>query len=109
MSKFTPGPWKAFYKAKYDEWHISLPVDGSAMRAALFADGIPAINHESDREANAHLIAAAPDMLETLEQIKEPRDRYGNCAACGYRREAGHDPTCWWLKVQEVIAKAEGR
>lgn len=59
----TPGPWTAFYKPKYDEWHVSLPMSGSSMRLALAPDGIQSENREGD----AHLIAAAPDMLEALK------------------------------------------
>ena len=66
-TKFTPGPWSCFYKHKYDEWHVSMPVAGSSMRAGLCDDGIESPN----READAHLIAAAPDMYEALEAAEE--------------------------------------
>lgn len=67
MSKHTPGPWSAFYKSKYDEWHVSLPVSGSSMKLALCPDGIQSEN----READAHLIAAAPEMHEALRQCRD--------------------------------------
>lgn len=58
----TPGPWLSFYKAKYDEWHVSLPVADSSFKLALAPDGIQSLNREDD----AHLIAAAPDLLNEL-------------------------------------------
>jgi hypothetical protein len=87
----TPGPWTCFYKPKYDEWHISLPIAGSSMKLALCADGIQSEN----READAHLIAAAPDMLAALKRCEE-------------MVSTANGPPNWdW--VREVIAKAEGR
>ena len=63
--KHTPGPWSYFYKPKYDEWHISMPMPDSSMKLALCPDGIQSEN----READARLIAAAPDMLAALRKI----------------------------------------
>lgn len=65
-AEHTPGPWSCFYKHKYDEWHVSLPVAGSSMKLALAPDGIQSHN----READARLIAAAPDMLVALIQAR---------------------------------------
>ncbi|MCA0032701.1 hypothetical protein [Mesorhizobium sp. B263B2A] len=64
--KHTPGPWSCFYKHKYDEWHVSLPITGSSMKLALCPDGIQSEN----READAHLIAAAPDLLAFAEEVR---------------------------------------
>lgn len=62
----TPGPWEYFYKPKYDEHHVSLPLPGQTMRLALFVDGCP-----SERpEADARLIAAAPEMLAVLLKLR---------------------------------------
>lgn len=61
--KHTPGPWTCFYKPKYDEWHVSLPMSDCSMKLALAPDGIQSEN----READARLIAAAPDLLAALK------------------------------------------
>lgn len=63
--KATPGPWTCFYKAKYDEWHVSVPIAGSTSKMALFNNGVRTEN----READAKLIAAAPDLLAALQAI----------------------------------------
>lgn len=65
-AKHTPGPWTAFYKPKYDEWHVSLPMSDCGMKLALAPDGIQSEN----RMADAHLIAAAPDMLAALTECQ---------------------------------------
>jgi hypothetical protein len=88
--KHTPGPWSCFYKPKYDEWHVSLPMSDCGMKLALAPDGIQSEN----READAHLIAAAPELLEVAKKCLEIV-------------EWGRLPNWDWMR--EVIAKAEGR
>lgn len=58
MSKFTPGPWKVV--PCNDQWGIEAEVTicGHVGRAIIIS-GLT--------EANARLIAAAPDLLEALE------------------------------------------
>lgn len=57
MSNHTPGPWK---KAKYKV---------SAASGALIAHTRPTGEGSSDDEANARLIAAAPEMLDVLRRV----------------------------------------
>ena len=61
-AKATPGEWVCFYKHKYDEWHVSVPMAESSMKLGLFRDGIPSDNPEHDAE----LIAAARNTLPRL-------------------------------------------
>jgi len=60
MSKHTPGPWKTTH---------------SAMSGYRVSDstgwGVAVVLKDANDEANAHLIAAAPQMLEALEKIAE--------------------------------------
>lgn len=68
MSKHTPGPWTAFYKAKYDEWHVSVPMEGATMKLGLFHGGIPTAT--ICREYDARLIAAAPELLNEAQSLR---------------------------------------
>lgn len=45
-----PAGWAAFYKNKYDELHVSLPMTGSSMKLALAADGIAALKTAFDAD-----------------------------------------------------------
>lgn len=102
--KHTPGPWTAFYKNKYDEWHVSLPITGSSMKLALCSDGIQSEN----READAHLIAAAPDLLEALKKIVVLDTHL--VWTGGSVPEPSHEEMGEIAKIAvTAIAKAEGR
>lgn len=67
MSKHTPGPWQHSVKLSGSENHRGfriLTADGWAL-----ADVQPADEDGIEGEANARLIAAAPDLLEALKRI----------------------------------------
>jgi len=97
-TKFTPGPWVSFYKRKYDEWHVSMPAEGSFMKAGLCPDGIESPN----READAHLIAAAPDMYEALEAAAEEAESV--FVALGFPPEI----SSLKVKIEAALSKARG-
>lgn len=103
----TAGPWTCFYKPKYDEWHVSLPVAGSSMKLALCPDGIQSEN----READAHLIAAAPEMLAALKLCIEYDDlllRFKGPAIIydGDVKQMDEAYDRWVLAARAAIAKA---
>jgi hypothetical protein len=68
---------------------------------------------EGEDEANAHLIAAAPDLLEALSRLAVWADHLGPCfcQACDYlpgnRERHKHTAECDLARA--AIAKAEGR
>lgn len=71
MSKetsFTPGPWKAKFHAAKDEFEIT---DDSRQ---MFIAKVYGYDADAQRDANANLIAAAPDMYEALEYTKSILD-----------------------------------
>jgi hypothetical protein len=67
----TPGPWEYFPKAKYNEHHVSLPVEGSGMRHALFDTGCDTHRPEAD----ARFIAASnpATVLELIAEVERLR------------------------------------
>lgn len=100
--KFTPGPWECFYKSKYKEWHVSVPEPYCSMRRALFPDGVPTLNPEAD----ARLIAAAPEMYECLQEAIT--QMCGECPTGKNHRCNQIDGDCFVIKWIEAAKKARG-
>jgi hypothetical protein len=71
--KATPGEWKAFYKHKYDEWHVSLPMPDSSMQRAMFDDGIHTDNPEADAKLIVAIRNAWPALSAALTQLAAER------------------------------------
>jgi hypothetical protein len=93
----TPGPWVYFYKHKYDEWHVSIPIPGSSMRFGIFDDGVRSENPEAD----ARLIAAAPDLMDALKALLSLDD--------DHQRGKGDEDVCQEVRMaRAAIAKATG-
>ena len=75
MNKHTPGPWEA---VSDHDWH-----SGWKFGVA----GVVPVNH-TITEANARLIAAAPDLLEALEAIERIKDIWlPDCAEDQHQEE----------------------
>ncbi len=77
----TPGPWKILRLDLGDEEIFFVPVEilaGSGKLVVAYEGGLAPAAHEwtaEEIEANAALIAAAPDMLEALETIMNIGDK----------------------------------
>lgn len=111
----TPGPWHA---DKYGKIWRNVPSDlyeyggkiAGDMPLAFVSKGW----YEKDetpypQQANAHLIAAAPDMLEALEEVMGELDVEGlPCPLCGRNLTIGHRHNCLWHVVASAIRKARG-
>ena len=91
MTEYTPGPWGLFDGT--DIWPIN--ADGGGYIARLRFRGEAVETATGDREfpeteANARLIAAAPDLLEAAKDALESLTECGphrseglDCEACG--------------------------
>lgn len=101
MSAHTPGPWEL----RIANGEIHAPAlaaeDESTHVATMRATCVT-----SRWEADAHLIAAAPDMLEILKTTAENIRHLGPAGALGPVFEPY---TVWLAGLEAVIAKAEGR
>jgi hypothetical protein len=64
VSTHTPGPWLISVE---DREVVIKPQDGIASQVAIICKYDIELN---EREANARLIASAPDMLTVLEQVQ---------------------------------------
>ena len=106
---YTPGPWEAFYKRKYDEWHVSVPMEDSSMRLGLFADGVKTTCPKAD----AYLIAAAPELYEALEAMQKAVDEFflkvslDSTGVCLFNRRPILDRA--QKLAAEALAKAGGK
>ena len=97
----TPGPWKV------DENHkgfvnIRRDVDSYTSDIATVWD-FYAENYES----NASLIAAAPDMLEALEEVVALTENLQVCPFCSCVLD--HRPDCLSHGINATIKKARGK
>lgn len=101
MSKHTPGPWA--YSADfsdYDSIHTDFRLDAGDMEiiGGCGCCGSPTISSEAD----ARLIAAAPEILKALEYAVEIYGRFGAVV------NEPHNPGEWIEQARAAIAKAKG-
>lgn len=99
MSSHTPGPWAVSSRTDGNWWHIGAGNQAiAAVHAASKKRNEP---YAGMFEANAHLIAAAPDLLEelviTLGALKE---------VCDVRHAPLPESTI--RRAEAAIAKAKG-
>ena len=106
MSKHTPGPWEAD-RAKMDEGGHYYQIDGQQLVGNLPYTVADTLNRHfcispDEDAANAHLIAAAPELLEALKDVLP--------LAIAYLKGAPTHPDNEKLsKAVAAIGKAEGR
>ena len=94
MSKFTPGPWVAEKNKSY--WFVAPETgagDGKPFQVADVCSSEPGHRDGWLQEANARLIAAAPELLEFVTEWLERQ---------------GDDNNYMTSKARAAIAKATG-
>jgi hypothetical protein len=99
MSKHTPGPWSVFRQDGYATY-IHAINEGDEINTFQVASCHCATNRKyfptrNEAEANARLIAAAPDLLEVLQEVMD--------------RPLLTEGADWWVRARAAIAKAEGQ
>lgn len=107
-TKFTPGPWRiaedaseasfCWWAGEPDHRCVVVTVDDSPGEGICSTndDGLP-----TDEDlANAHLIAAAPDLYAALEKAQ--------CGCSTEERESGHRVDCWFPEADAALKKARG-
>ena len=106
MSKHTPGPWSVHTFGSFDVFEIHGPETDETDGCCTLADlGTDTEGPKEVREANARLIAAAPELLEALRRAlldatTDLTDGRGcECARCQDARSA----------ARAALAKAEGK
>jgi hypothetical protein len=93
----TPGPWHLLSELDGDgdilricQTHAPSP----GFHIALVYGHGGDIEHDTERTANAHLIAAAPDLLAAAKAILQPGDNTDSAAA--------------WQALAAAVTKAKG-
>lgn len=66
MSKHTPGPWIACDNNGYSIWRVTSPEYRAESASRTIAE---VVGDSAETEANARLIAAAPEMYEALRHL----------------------------------------
>ena len=98
-AKPTLGPWEVIREAKYDEkWQV--PIASTLGAYIIVAPDKRGYTTEIEREANARLIASAPDLLKVLQELVSDVET----RSC----ESGGITLLSWINAKEIIAKATG-
>lgn len=95
MSKHTPGPWatkEVNDKGAHVLWVMPIKANGHYVAEV----GV----NSPDAQANARLIAAAPDLLEALEHALAELEQTANSEHI--------DPKHYFADIYAAIAKANG-
>ncbi len=95
---FTKGPWLAHDDPEFDQVTIRLAEDDHWGHVEI----AEVTGSESDRIANAQLMAASPDLYEAVVMIRDADD---DCERDGLPRI----PLGARKKIDAAIARAEGR
>jgi len=103
--KHTPGPWRIVRSSKYtgdaDDTEI-MSVEAANGQTMLFTDS----GYFKPMEANARLIAAAPELLGALEALVEVNDRDLKNGIVDYAKGSAIDK--YWKTAKAAIKKAKG-
>lgn len=103
-TKHTPGPWIGAGPSfgdplpRYTTEIITESEDENGEVRSICE--LPVVHHDDENEANARLIAAAPDLLEVLKHIRR-------CIPYGGFVQI-HDNSMTLAQIDAAIAKAEG-
>lgn len=93
MGKFTKGPWQALLRTEKDCLHSADIMKGDERI------GSANVRYHLPVEANAYLMAAAPEMYEALKAVREE---------CPVDPDINADWYAAWQKLEAALAKATG-
>jgi hypothetical protein len=110
QGRHTPGPWRVFNQNGF----LAI-VKGR--KEVVSWKGFDSSDFPEDVEANAALIASAPDLLAGFraerallgEALAVLREAVQNCPCSLRERESGHRLECFAINARDILAKAEGR
>ena len=105
MNKHTPGPWKAHFEEAY---FVTGPDLGrvAMMMNLKGAHGMGGRRSGHESAANARLIAAAPELLEALQELHTIVSRAIHDG--DWIVDGACDPDACMMRAEDLIAKATG-
>jgi len=104
MSKHTPGPWQV--TNTLGKVAITVPHDSIGIAPYTVCHIWPHIE-KGESEANAKLIAAAPELLETVKELVEIFEQINTNGMFAYHLDSHTGVKV--KKANEIIRKAEGK
>lgn len=108
-NKFTPGPWEYGKATNYEGFYIApkgtLPTLAGCERFGKNMT-VCCFNFPGETEANARLIAAAPELLEALENLVETVEQART--AKFFNWQSGSHTAMMIGNARAAIAKAKG-
>ena len=117
MSKHTAGPWTidkrvgtwgVYPDGKIPQCHCNEPAVASITPERVDGDNEYCFSGSEEQQANATLIAAAPELLSMLEELEWADYRcegLSKCPACQSAKYRGHAKNC---ELAALIRKAKG-
>lgn len=117
-SKHTPGSWHFGCVGHPDKIQVVVCANpdreaptGLICEVNKYISFNPGTRRSTEAEANAHLIAAAPGLLDVIKAALTGHCS-GNCPDCNsdHPEDSSDCDLCAWIvKAEAAIAKAEGR
>ena len=107
--KHTPGPWIVDNPMEASEFEHGIFKDNGAIAyiAPVLEMNDMGISFE-EWDANANLIAAAPDMLEALELLADEFKEWLHSEIASENNPKPWEVNMAWICAKEAIAKAKG-
>ena len=103
-TKHTPGPWAVDDHDHGVEVFRAQPMPGGGR-----GEGVCAVyGWGGMRDADARLIAAAPELLEALERMERHARDFAECPFCHLPPEIGCATDCPLTAARAAIEKARG-
>ena len=102
MSGHTPGPWRVTDEiCRFSGGEVIRPNNGDGVDSPVaFVCDFNRYDRDEERQANARLIAAAPELLAAAKAV---------IRAFGFAPPENMDLPTEWDDLSSAIAKAEGR
>jgi hypothetical protein len=106
MSKHTPGPWRMTLD-DFGDYTIQPPNEELAIAAVVNGEMRRIGGRSTEHEANARLIAAAPEVRAAAKAIAEP-DCFYDGSNIVIRCDSHGDAIRRMRVLRDALAKAEG-